>query len=189
MRRLPLMVAAIVTMWGSAQAQDSEKAHLRCVQEFSGYDPALAHLALRGVPQDRSQIELTYAEQGCEGTCPIFDITARQGEITFEGKNYVKVTGIRNAKLSEADFSRLLSLWYANNFFAMRDEYCQLSCSDGSNSVFLDLRESSLTLKVNDETKSVHECWDKSLTVPHAPQPYYGVQQKLWQIAKSHGWL
>lgn len=83
-----------------------------------------------------------------------------------------------------------VQLWQDGKFYAMRDEYCGGTSADGTTTLFLDLRESSIGLTAPAFSKKTHECTDGMPDrIPHPPDAYFELREKLWKLAQSHRWL
>jgi hypothetical protein len=63
----------------------------------------------------------------------------------FKGRAYVRATGEHQAKVTQQQFETFLRAWCDGDFSRMRDNYCDISCSDGS-TIVTDIPESSIRL-------------------------------------------
>jgi len=188
MRIVVLVALSITLLCAALHSQDTEASDAACAQQASGYDPKLLSASPPQLPPDLKKVELTYFEPGCEGECPVFWLTIREGKIHYKGKKFVKVRGSRHAGFSEEDFRKLLQLWNDGKFFAMHDDYCDFRCGN-TEVTSLDPRESSTTLALPVGKKTVRECSVDRPTSAHPPDAYFNLQGELRRIAKDHGWL
>lgn len=76
--------------------------------------------------------------------------------------------------------------------YAMRDDYCQPTCPDGTTTIITDVQDTSITLKSPSYSKRVFECFtttDGKPDNPKPPQEYFELARHLAQFAKSNHWL
>jgi hypothetical protein len=136
--------------------------------------------------------DLLYSATGCLGNCPAFTLTISENVAHFDGHAYVRAKGKRTARLTHREFEGFLHAWYEGNFYAMRDNYCGVTCPDGTQIIVLDNSESSITLTTPTFTKRVFECFltrDDQPQTPKPPEQYYDLVRQLWAFAKAKHWL
>jgi hypothetical protein len=82
--------------------------------------------------------------------------------------------------------------WLDSKMYAMRDDYCQPTCPDGTTTIITDVQDTSITLKSPSYSKQVFECYtttDGKPDNPKPPQEYFELARRLVQLAKSNHWL
>jgi uncharacterized protein DUF6438 len=185
---LVLLLAAAAQAQHKVSVQDGWD---KCIADLSGY-PSDTAVRQATYPSRLDGISLRYAETGCFGTCPVFQLVLRQGSVQFEGLKHVPTKGKHKAALSQAEFEKFLHMWFTARFYAMRDNYCSIKCPDGLERVVVDLRESSITLTMPDFSKEVYQCFATFNGKPETPRPpdeYFQLTQELQVLAREHGWL
>jgi hypothetical protein len=67
----------------------------------------------------------------CFGECPIYRIAAyRDGEVRYEGEDFVEVRGRYIGRITEAQIRELDELFVEYRFFAMKDAYVHADWTD-----------------------------------------------------------
>lgn len=143
-------------------------------------------------PTDTTGFTLEYFASGCYGNCPAFTLSISKETAVFEGHAYTRAKGKRTAKLSSQQFEAFLHAWYDGNFYAMREDYCNATCPDGTAIVVTDIPESSITLTTPTFKKRVYECFSTVNNQPRTPKPpeqYFQLSHQLWAFAKAQHWL
>jgi Domain of unknown function (DUF6438) len=133
-----------------------------------------------------------YFASGCFGKCPAFTLTISKDVARFDGHAFVRANGKRTAKLGQQQFDKFLHAWYDGNFYAMRDDYCDIHCPDGTAIIVTDIPESSITVETPTFTKRVYECFSTMNSKPQTPKPpeqYFELSRQLWEFAKARHWL
>ena len=123
---------------------------------------------------------------------PRIHSTISKETAVFEGRAYVLAKGKRTAKLSSRQFETFLHAWYDGNFYAMRDDYCDVHCPDGTVIFVTDIAGSSITLTTPTFKKRVYECFSTVNHQPQTPKPpeqYFQLSQRLLAFANSQHWL
>ena len=97
------------------------------------------------VPNDFS---LTLERVGCLGSCPDYTITILgNGSVTYEGKSYVQVQGVRTKKISRAAVEKLVRRLQSENFLKWEEK----------NVVCIDFPEVHISATLNGKHKNVLE--------------------------------
>lgn len=74
-----------------------------------------------GQPKD-AKIELS--RSGCFGSCPIYRVIVESdGRVTYEGKDFVSITGIHHSQISSSEVTALLERFRESNFLALESRY------------------------------------------------------------------
>ena len=163
-----------------------------CIALLSGFPKEGALAGAPPRPNDADLVTLTYFASGCYGNCPAFTLSISKGIAQFDGHAYVRAKGKRTAKLSQKQFQAFLDSWYDGKFYAMRDNYCDIHCPNGTQIVVTDIPESSITLTAPSITKRVYECFSTLNNQPRTPKPpeqYFKLTRQFWALAKAKRWL
>jgi hypothetical protein len=163
-----------------------------CIASLSGFPKDVPLPSKPLYPVDLTGITLEYFASGCLGECPAFTLTISKDIARFDGQAFVRAKGKRTAKLSQQQFETFLRAWYDGNFYAMRENYCDIKCPDGTMIVVTDIPESSITLTTPTYAKRVFECFttvDNKPETPKPPERYFELSHQLQAFAKVHHWL
>jgi hypothetical protein len=198
MRRLPATVGAVSLIVLASFGQQSPHARRdtrdttdECIASLSGF-PKDAGSPRPPYPIDATGVTLEYFASGCYGNCPAFTLTISKDIAHFDGHAYVRAKGKRTAKLNPRQFETFLHAWHDGNFYAMRDNYCDAHCPDGTVIIVTDIAESSITLTTPTFTKRVYECFSAVSNQPQTPKPpeqYFQLSRQLCAFAKARHWL
>ena len=183
------IVLASLTPQSPVARRDAKAA---CVASLSGFPKDTPMPAKPEYPTDMAGITLEYFSSGCYGSCPAFTLTLNKETALFEGRAYVRAKGKRTAKLSSQQFETILHAWYDGSFYAMRDDYCSATCTDGTVIIVTDVAESSITLITPAFKKRVYECFSAIDGRPQTPKPpdqYFQLSRQLYAFAKAQHWL
>ncbi len=163
-----------------------------CTASLSGFPKETVSQPKPLYPAELGGVTLEYFASGCYGSCPAFTLTISKNIVRFKGRAYVRAKGEHQAKVSQQQFETFLRAWYDGEFYRMRDNYCDISCPDGSRMVVTDVPESSLRLISPGFTKCVYGCFstnnDRQET-PKPPDQYFELARLFRNFAKAHDWL
>jgi|SRR4051812_44991309 hypothetical protein len=125
-----------------------------------------------GAAADATQIgSITLERTSCYGTCPIYMVTVRRdGTVTYDGKQFVKVTGHRSRKISAEQFQELAHEIQRIGFFSFKDRYSSKKNPDGSMEVVTDQPTRITTVRAGEFHKRVEN--------------YYGGPESLARLEK-----
>jgi hypothetical protein len=114
----------------------------------------------------------------CHGTCPVYKLTiSDNGTFIFEGKEYVKTTGIKQTTVSKSVVDQIVSEFNKINYFSLNDSYITMTITDQANVI------TSITL--NGKTKTIkHYLGDLN-----APKQLTDLENKIDQIVNSDQWI
>jgi hypothetical protein len=188
-----LGVVTLIVLAGFGQSSPERRRVARdeCIALLSGF-PNDAPIPKPPYPTDPSGVTLEYFTSGCYGNCPAFTLTISKGIARFDGHAYVRSKGKRTAKLSERQFEAFLHAWYDGDFYAMRDNYCDVSCPDGTLIVVTDIPESSIKMTTPAFTKRVYQCFSTVDNRPQTPKPpdaYFDLSRQMRAFAEAQHWL
>ena len=188
-----LLILAVVVLPAEGQlGQDWHKEREACVESLSTYaiDPETAQKP--NIPDDLTGVTLEYRASGCLGKCPSFTMTIRGDLVMWEGRAFVKAKGERQTRITPQQFRELLGVWMEGKVYAMRDDYCGITCPNGTTGIETDLQDTKITLKTSSFNKSVLECYETingKAETPKPPDAYFRLSKKLLEFARSKRWL
>lgn len=183
---------ALLMSLGQSGHDLRQEARDKCIESLSGFPNADTPPAKPPYPVDLAGVTLTYFASGCYGNCPAFTLAVSKNTASFDGHAYVRAKGKHTAKVTRQEFETFLHAWYDGNFHAMRDDYCDIRCPDGTQIIITDIPESSITLTTPTFTKRVYECFttvDHRPETPKPPDQYFELSRQLLAFAKAKHWL
>jgi len=123
-----------------------------------------------------SDLMITMERTACHGTCPVYKLSIQgNGDVTYNGQDFVQVKGKQTAGLSLVQIQDLVSAFEQAKFFTLRD-YTHEDTTDSPSAI------TSITL--NGKTKTVnHYYGDNS-----APQGLFDLESKIDEITNSRQW-
>ena len=105
---------------------------------------------------------ISLQKTSCMGDCPVYDVFIdKEGNVIFEGKQYVTEKGVKEFKLSEEEFKTLQEKLKANNTSSFKETYDNPKIMDlGSTYITLNGKQIHIRLWNNDVPDSlmdIHE--------------------------------
>src|SRR5215469_13476951 len=143
-------------------------------------------------PDDLQGVSIEYFESGCLGSCPSFTLRIEKNRAIWDGHAFVRKKGKAEKQISSGEFSAIAHAWLDAKTYAMRDDYCEPTCPDGTTTIITDVQNTSIALKTPSYSKQVYECFtttDGKPDNPKPPQEYFQLARRLVQFAKSNHWL
>ncbi len=135
------------------------------------------------VPPD---LLITLDRGGCEKRCAVYRLTvAARGDVTYEGRYYVRVGGIAHARIDAADVKSLWDAFQAIHFSDLDAEY-GYTTTDGCRSVLSDAPVATLTLTFGGRSKSVihhHRC------IGEIPAQLTALEDRVDRAAHTVRWI
>jgi Domain of unknown function (DUF6438) len=189
-----LGAASLIVLSGFGQSSQAPQRNTadECIASLSGFPKETSPPPRPAYLEELGDVTLEYFASGCYGSCPAFTLTISKNIARFKGRAYVRAKGEHQAKVTRQQFETFLRAWYDGNFYRMRDNYCDISCPDGSTIVVTDVPESSIRLISPGFTKRVYECFstnnDRQET-PKPPDQYFELARQLQNFAKAQNWL
>lgn len=194
MRRIvSVSLIAVLTSAISGQSQHDRRAqHEACIISLSSFavDPKLTKPP--DLPDDLQGVSIEYFESGCLGSCPSFTLRIEKNRAIWDGRAFVRKKGKAEKQISNGEFLAFVHAWLDSKMYAMRDDYCQPTCPDGTTTIITDVQDTSIALKSPSYSKQVFECFtttDGKPDNPKPPQEYFQLARRLVQFAKSNHWL
>jgi hypothetical protein len=171
---------------------DRQSRRETCIADLSSFavDPSTVKPPL--LPDDLNGIVINYFESGCFGNCPAFTMRIQKNKVEWDGHAYVRKKGKAEKPISSEEFKTLVQVWLGAKIYAMRDDYCQPTCADGTVIIVTDVQDTALRLDAPGYSKKVSECFttiDGKPRTPKPPDEYFQFSRQLVAFAKSKHWL
>lgn len=140
-------------------------------------NPASIPQLLHQPQPELQQAVITLERTACFGFCPIYKlIVYGNGQVVYEGKQFVKVTGTRTTTISQAAVRNLLLEFECINYFDLKDQY-----AGGPT----DAPFAITSLTFGKRQKSVNHY----LASPVAPKQLIELENKIDRIVNSQQWI
>ena len=109
----------------------------------------------REVPPDtKIRLERT----ACFGSCPAYSVTIdAQGNVTYYGKDFVRVKGRQRDRIPVAEVRALLDTAERIGFFEMREHYRTVRNPDGSETIVTDMPTAFVSLTTAGRSKRIED--------------------------------
>jgi len=188
---LALVVLAVLPISGQSKP-DSQKGQERrdaCIATLSSFAVDPSNAKQPQFPDDLDGVTLEYSSSGCLGTCPAFTIRIENNRAVWEGHAFVRKKKKVERRISPEVLRGFMRAWLGDSFYAMRDEYCNPTCPDGTMILSTDLNETSISVKAPSYGKTVSQCSVRANIEPKPPDQYFRLSNDLMKFAKSNGWL
>ena len=118
---------------------------------------ASARLGAQEIPAD-FVITLERTFQSCGAECPTYSVSIdAQGNVTYQGKMYVRVTGQASDRIPLSHVRTLLEAVERLGFFKLQDRYRRIRNPDGTEAFVTHRQTSFLTVTLNGESKRIEE--------------------------------
>ena len=186
------LIAASTTAILGQSKPDWKAKREACITSLSSFavDPTVAKPP--ELNNELRDVSVEYTASGCYGRCPAFTLRIDKNKAIWEGHAFVKKKGKAEKKISDREFSEIVHAWLDFKMYAMRDDYCQPTCPDGTSTIITDVQETSIALKSPSYSKKVLECFTTMNGKPENPKPpdeYFNLSRHLDQFARSNHWL
>jgi len=130
---------------------------------------------------DYSSLVITLERTECFGICPVYRVTITgDGEVTYEGYKYVKVTGVQNKTLTREQIDKLVEYIITISYFSLSDEYPEIV--NGEQEWLTDVPLVLTSVSINGQVKSIN---DNS----KAPESLRELERKIDEIAGTMEWV
>ena len=129
-------------------------------------------------PSDIKNIVMTLERTVCFGACPDYTLTIKgDGSVTYEGRQFVKIEGIRTTTISEEKIRQLLSEFQRIDYFSLNDSYEEFGATDMPSAI--------TSLTINGKTKTVRH-YHGDFT---APEQLTELEDRIDEIVNSDQWI
>lgn len=123
-----------------------------------------------------TDVLITLERTACRGTCPVYKLTiSGDGNVVYEGIDFVEVVGKRTSTLSTDQIQELVSAFEQADFFSLRD-YTEQTVTDTASAI------TSITR--NGQTKTFNHYYGDA----NAPQALFDLETKIDEITNSKQW-
>ena len=120
------------------------------------------------------EVVITLERTLCYGLCPNYKLTIfGDGKVVYEGKNFVKVTGIQTAQISQNKVKELVDEFNQIGYFSLRDEYTEK---------VTDLPTTITSIIIDGKTKKIVNYYG-------APKKLNELENKIDEITNSKNWV
>lgn len=185
-----LTAIAIVPLSGQSKTdwQKGQERRAACIATLSSFavDPSVAKQPR--FPDDLDGVSLEYSSSGCYGKCPAFTMRIENNRAVWEGHAFVRKKKRIEKRISREILQTFVRAWLDDGLYAMRDDYCNPTCPDGTKIMATDLNETSISIKGPSYEKSVSQCSVANIE-PTPPDQYFRLSHDLREFAKANGWL
>lgn len=145
--------------------------------------PVILCLVIPARVQDTEAPLITLKRTACFGTCPIYRLEVyADGKVVYEGKEYVKVIGKEEARISSEQVDHLVQRFLAIDYFHLEDAYRKRQNPDGTITMVSDLPSTFTSLTMNGRTKRV-------VNYAFAPEELTELEHEIERVVNSHQWL
>jgi hypothetical protein len=142
--------------------------------------PAARQAAAQAIPDDFS---ITLARTTCFGECPAYAVTIyAKGNVTYEGKKFVRVEGRRSTSISVEAVAALLATVTRIRFFDLEDQYRVIRTADGSAIDVTDLPTTFVMVTQDGRSKQVLDYFG-------APASLRQLEQQIDRTARTKQWI
>lgn len=140
--------------------------------------------------QQQTAAIITLERTACYGMCAVYSLQINSdGEVQYEGKQYVAVVGTQKSKITEMQVRDLLDDFSRINFFGLKDSYVvdpDIVSADGSVihplGFTTDLPTTYIGFTQNGKTKRITD-------YDHAPHELTRLELEIERVINSHQWL
>ncbi|HET9191240.1 MAG TPA: ankyrin repeat domain-containing protein [Vicinamibacterales bacterium] len=141
---------------------------------------AAAPAAAQTIPDD---FLLTLERTACFGDCPVYTVTIdARGNVAYEGKASVRVTGKATDRVPVARVRDLLDTIERIGFFKLSEQYREIRNPDGTLTIVTDLPTTFVTVTMAGRTKRVED-------YVGAPPDLRELEREVDAVANTRRWL
>jgi hypothetical protein len=126
---------------------------------------------------------ITLERTVCFGTCPAYTVSIDAGgNVTYEGRKFVRVSGQQRARISTERVARLIETIARIGFFALEDEYAGIQNPDGTTTFVTDLPTTIVTVISGGRKKRVVDYLG-------APTALHDFEADIDEAANTRRWV
>ena len=127
-----------------------------------------------GVPQAATPVKITLERTACYGRCPVYEVTVDDtGRVTYNGHQYVRVSGRRTAMIDRAAVAKLVADIERAGFFELKNSYEAMVTDNPT--VFV-------TVEIGDRKKRVRD-------YVAGPRVLRELQREIDRVTNSRRWV
>jgi len=186
------LIVALTATTSSQSALYRGAPRENCIAALSSFAVEPSVTKPPDLPADLNGVKIEYDSSGCYGNCPAFALRVEKGVASWEGHAFVRKKGKARKQISDKQFSDLVQAWLDAKIYAMRDDYCDVTCPDGTSIVVTDVLDTTIKFQAPFYSKKVLQCFTSIDGKPRTPKPpdaYFDLSRQLREVAKSYHWL
>jgi hypothetical protein len=124
--------------------------------------------------QQPTDVVITMERTRCFGTCPAYRLTINgRGEVVYEGRDFVKVSGTQRARIDPALVASLVQEAERIGFFELKDEYTAR---------VTDLPTTFVEIRLGDRHKRIRDYYG-------APASLRDLEKRIDEVAGAAKWI
>lgn len=174
---LPWAAATLVTLVLSTIAGVAALAGVAPVPLSQPLPRAAPMAPISDAELEQARIQLTRTM--CYGSCPDYEVTiSGSGEVSYNGKEFVKVKGTQHATIDREKVRQLLTAFDRAKFFALPGGKCPCA-------VYTDMPSAIITLTWHGRTRTLEHDYG----CPCAPAALSGLERQIDQAADTDRWV
>lgn len=132
-----------------------------------------------GQKKSDSEIVITIERTACFGSCPVYSAQVySDGTVIYEGKDFVKVSGRKEHKISVENVKKLIKEFEDADYFSLKEEYQ----TDENGMSYTDQPTTTTSISVNDKHKKV-------VNYLGAPKKLRELEDKIDKIADLYKYI
>jgi len=127
--------------------------------------------------------EVTLERTACFGTCPVYSVRiAGDGLVEYAGKQYVRVVGAAQGRITRTAVQQLLDLIQKSGYFEMAGEYRYLIGPDGTRGTVTDLPTTITSVRIGTRTHRI-------VDYVGAPDALHEIERAIDRTAGTAKWV
>jgi hypothetical protein len=143
---------------------------------------SVAATAMQTAPSDGDTM-VTLERTACLGTCPVYTVSIDAlGNVVYEGKRHVRVTGKQTARISPARIAEILERAERLRFFDLENQYLEAEYPDGSERTVTDLPTTIVTITHAGRSKRIVDYYG-------APAGLTDLERLVDEVAQTRQWV
>ena len=136
----------------------------------------------RDIPLDT---QIILERQECDLTCPIYKLTiSADGKVVYEGRRFVKKTGIVRSSISQEKLAELISEIERINYFSLKDKY---SPGGECPQVVTDYPTAITSVRINGKSKTIEHYY--GCTGSDVMQELTSLESKIDELVDTRQWI
>jgi hypothetical protein len=144
---------------------------------------AIATVIPAAQPAAALDAEITLERTACFGTCPVYSVRITgDGNVEYVGKEYVRVLGPAQSRISRAAVQQLLDLIQKARYFELDGEYRYLIGPDGTRGMVTDLPTTTTSVRIGTKKHRVAD-------YVGAPETLHEVERAIDRTAGTVKWI
>jgi len=123
-------------------------------------------------------VVITLERTACKGICPVYKVTVTgNGNVIYEGRDFVKTTGRVESSISEEKIKQLISEFNDIDYFSLNDSYTERVITDAPDAI--------TSIILDGKTKTIqHYHGDLN-----APEELTELENRIDEIVNSAQWI